>query len=462
MRLSDITNEIILNERRFYTDDDIRDIASKYKYIEDFKGNERSATKMARERGLLDDITKGMLSRKVRYTDQDYEDGAKKYFGKPLIDFIKNERNLYDSMKKRKSPEYVNNLLSKMVKQKSSLTDDEIRSLAKNYKYRRDFKNNQPEAYAVAYSRGPFYIDKETGKRKSTYGFYKDITSHMDRLGDKYKRMVYVHEFRDENGKPVAVYVGLTKDEELRKRNHLNPNSYSFSSVKEFIKDNPNLVHKYFVVSDGYIDANDAANMECQYEKHYRDNPEWKVLNRSKCGGLGSGELKYTEDMVRDIASKYTSLGDFIRDNRKLYGAISKSNISLRNEITKHMTRKTKSWSDDEIRDIASKYSVLGDFIKENPTLVTISRNRGIYKDITKHMSRKTNTYTDQDLINVAVNAGSYSNFRKNHPKEYQVAIDKRNLKSEILKSLEKSQLKNEGKLMFQNILKELTCYTKL
>ena len=440
-----------------YSKDDIRNIASKYKYIEDFIKNEGGAYPAAKRLGIFDEVTKNMLVRKVRYTDKDYEDTAKKYEGRTLMDFIKNETGIYHSLMARKSKEYIEDLLKNMVRKKSTLTNDELRNIAKKYNTRKEFRAKEPEAYGIAYARGPFIKDPLTGKSKNSYEFYHDITSHMDRLGNRFKRMVYVHEFRDQNGTPVAVYVGLTRNEEIRKSQHLNLRDITFSSIKEFVKQNPNLVHTYFAVSDGYIDANDAVNMECDYEKKYRNDKRWVVLNRSKCGGLGGG-VKYDEKTAREIASKYNDYSEFITKEIKLYDALSRRNIPLRDEITRHMKKNRNYYTDDDIRNIALKYDTLGDFRRDYPSVVSQAMTRGIYNDITKNMERKTAIYTNDDLINIAVKAGSFSNFRKNYPKPYQVAIKKRKLKPEILAAIEKSKLSNnvnESKLSLINTLYE-------
>ena len=77
-------------------------------------------------------------------------------------------------------------------------SDEELRTRAKEFKHRSEFKKFDKPAYSAAYARG----------------ILDDITTHMTPLGNLYNRLVYVYEFPQVN----AVYVGITYHEDRRKK----------------------------------------------------------------------------------------------------------------------------------------------------------------------------------------------------------------------------------------------------
>jgi hypothetical protein len=360
----------------------------------------------------------------IKYNDEYIKNTFEKYKGKSWIDFYKNENGLYNSLKVRK-PELLKNFIDTLEKRKPKYTEEEIRKVTQKYDSLMDFRKNEPEVYSAAVNKGK--------------DFYADIQSHMKKSGNLYKRAVYVYEFYDINENPVAVYVGLTQNENQRKKSHMGTDKKkSYSAVREFIIKNPHLTQKYFLVSDGYINAEDAVRLECEYESKYRNDGRWVVLNRGKCGGLGGGSVKYTEEKVKDIVSKYDNYGDFVKENPKLYSAISKSNKQLRDEIGRILQKNRITYTDEEIRKITSKYNDFSEFYENEPKLyMALSKGKKL-PHYTNHMIRsKRSLFTNDDIVDLAVKSGSYENFRKEHPKEY-ISSKVRKITDIILNALNK------------------------
>ncbi len=178
----------------------------------------------------------------------------------------------------------------------------------------------------------------------------------MEYLGNLFKRLVYVYEFPDK-----SVYVGLTMNKSERDRTHKKEGSKS--AVLKHIKEtgfNP----EYKVISDDYIDASDAQNLEnCTIEK-YR-NEGWNILNKAKAGGLGGRCLvNWTLEKTQIEALKYDTLTKFADGSRTAF------NTAKRNgwlpEITKHMRVLKIKRTPESILEKMSQHKSLGELRKED------------------------------------------------------------------------------------------------
>jgi hypothetical protein len=330
MKLIDLTFEIVINEgtsnsgiphdKRVskYSSEYLNKVKEKYegKLLKDFeKGADSGAYEYVKRQGqdFYKDFVKDMIRSKVEpFTDDKLKDIIKKYEGKLYNDFVIKEPSAYNYARTR-GKEYLDDLTKNMVRDKRlPYTDDELRDIAKKFKTKDEFRLKGKGAHKSSVRRGPFITNPITGERKNTYGFYDSITSHMKNQKNLSKRMVYAHEFFDENDKPYAVYVGLTFDSEKREKQHITGKHNGvekLTPVTTFLKNNPTYKHNYKKLSD-YINAEDAAKLENFWEFEYFNNG-WKILNVSKTGGLG-GRFNYTDDYLIKKALKCDNYRDFV------------------------------------------------------------------------------------------------------------------------------------------------------
>jgi hypothetical protein len=202
-------------------------------------------------------------------------------------------------------------------------------------------------------------------------------------------RMVYAHEFYDENENPVAAYIGLTANEDRRKEEHLTGIGFTgkeqLSKVTKFLKENPSLHHSYKKLSD-YVDCENAQKLESDYVNEYRNNG-WQILNVAKTGGLG-GYKKNTKEFLKKkvniwIKNKtdngqtpYITL--FKKEEPKLYSTIiinKAGDYCFDNLITK----------EQEILDIAKKCVSYQEFRnKYENTYFLKAKRYGILDDVKK------------------------------------------------------------------------------
>jgi energy-coupling factor transporter ATP-binding protein EcfA2 len=184
-------------------------------------------------------------------------------------------------------------------------------------------------------------------------GWDDDVTSHMIRVGNLYKRLVYAYEFPDNH-----VYVGLTYDKEDRDKRHRQKEK---SAVYQYIK-KTGLQPEMKIISDDYIDAEDARNLEGCTIELYKENG-WNVLNKAKAGGLGGFcAKKWTKEEVHQIALQYTSPTSFKSKHSSAFNAAKRNGWLL--EITKHMTKKKTKWTKDLLIQKMNQYSSPTEFRK--------------------------------------------------------------------------------------------------
>lgn len=114
--------------------------------------------------------------------------------------------------------------------------------------------------------------------------------AHMEALGDRKHRMIYVFEFPDK-----SAYVGLTYDAEKRHYQHM---TYDKSAVKKHIK-KTGLVPTMKYLTD-YLPVEEARKMEGFYVEQYRKNG-WIILNVESTGGIGGTPAKADREAIVEL-----------------------------------------------------------------------------------------------------------------------------------------------------------------
>lgn len=398
--IKNILKDFVLEQKK-PTNQELIDLGKKYEYKKDFINHHRKEYNLAASRGILDTVIGHMKNsyRKSSLTDEDILNIALNY--KYRSDFIKGNGNAYLEASKRNILDLVT---SHMIDHpnKSNVrkySNSELETIAKKYKHKSDFAKNDRNAYTAA----------------TSYGILDDITKHMTPLGNLVKRMIYVYEFPEYN----TVYVGLTDNEERRKKEHLGPIilQRKTTTVQKFIEKTKS-TPIYKVVSEGYIEYDEAQKLEDSLIKKYKEEG-WDVLNKMKAGGLG-GSWRYTNDDLQKIANKYTKKEDFKKNEAAAYQLASKRKILLL--ITNHMITDRRSHTDDDLQMIARQFSTKSDFMKNDSGAYSTANQRGILDKITTHMVGNSK-FTDEELENIASNYKTKSEFKKGNRRAYSRAV---------------------------------------
>ncbi len=301
-------------------------------------------------------------------------------------------------------------------------TIEKVLELASKYETIKDFRLNHKDAYRIAVhhgwldelrkilksGKGEWWTLDKVKQRASKYNtlqdFYtkdksayyaamrnkwmEEIDSDLERLGNLYNRAVYVLEFPDN-----SVYVGLTLNLKNRERQHVSDEGYT--AVSNYIK-KTGLKPIFKIISDNYIASEDAVKLEgCTVAQYSLDG--WNILNKSKTGALGACERIYTLDRIKDVASKFNTVGEFKKNATPYYRA------ALRNgwfdELTNNMDRSVrKKITKDQVKDVAQKYTTLADFEREQPSYYSAAK-RNQWTDVISHLKRKQKKRGDTIFI---------------------------------------------------------------
>ena len=322
---------------------------------------------------------------------------VKSYDGRLLKDFRKEQSALYRYIIE-KGEDYYKDLLKNMVKSSTRRSEQELEDEAKKYETKNDFKKNSPRHWNAAINKGPWKVDPVTGKEYNTLEFYNKITAHMKPMGSLKSRLVYVHEFRNENGEPVAAYVGLTYNSEIRYQQHVlgkgpTGTKYKDTPVTIFIRENPDLKHEYKELT-GYLDESEAVNKEREWEQKYREDG-WLLLNKMATGGLGGGGLRVTNDELKRTVDTAAEEGLTISQFQKKYAShsrliynrgLDKPPYNYLDGLSRvHSKRKTT----DEVYAEAITYNSYDEMRLGNPRLYDKVSKRGLVPKVKEFYKQK-------------------------------------------------------------------------
>lgn len=270
---------------------------------------------------------------------------------------------------------------------------------ARNHKTRTDFMRNSRGAYSAA--------------QKNRWLDEIYITIPLPRRGDRKHKCIYVYEFADN-----FAYVGLTYNiNERQKKRDSNKNDAVTLHMNE-----TNLRPIRIQLTE-YIDVNDAIELEEYYVTKYR-NDGWKILNRTKTGGIGGGIKLWTKKNCQKEALKYKYRNDF-RINSKSAYTISIKNKWL-DDICDHMMDKYNKWTFEKCLVEAKKYKTKTDFGKNSRLAYVGAINNGWLDDICLHMLKlkeKNNYWNREQCVIEAKKYKTINEFRKNKKSAYVTII---------------------------------------
>ena len=393
--LNDVTNHMVPYERQSkYTEDEIRKRAKQFNTPTEFFKNDLAAYTAAQRFNILDDVMSHMLKKRDLTPDL-IRSIAKKY--KTRREFELGDTGAYQKAHKLG---IFDDVTSHMEKQYNDWTYDDVKKIADKYDNLKKFGEEQPKALGTIYrnkwyeltnhmERGfkwwsdadifdsalKFNSRSEWQKSEgSAYnaarerGIFDDATKHMVFLGNMYRRAVYVWEFPNN-----SVYVGLTLNTERRKKEHSDIEGKS--EVSKYIK-KTGLTPLFKLISDDYIDASDAQNLEDCTIQDYKIKG-WSILNKSKAGGLGGCKRRDNKDIVAKEALKYSSKVEWLNNSPKTY------NTAYRNgwmsELTTHMIKGRIEWTVEKVLDEMKKYKTMAEFRAKSPKAYQNLRYRKLY-----------------------------------------------------------------------------------
>lgn len=251
----------------------------------------------------------------------------------------------------------------------NKFTADDIFEMVKGFKTKKDINEFYPTLRKIA-------------KRM---GIWDTISQNLRPLGNSYNRLVYAYEFDDN-----YVYVGLTYNVDIRDKSHTGKHKVSYSGVYNHINET-NIVPHRKIISNGYINYIEAAELETLTIDEYRKNG-WYILNKVKGGGLGGGchkVIKYTIDYIKYDSSKYNTLKDFRKNSNGSFQAAKRKGKVFFREITNHMIVNKTNYTIEEIKEKVLKYDSIISFNKDKALCEVIRRRGKVFQQEMKELLQK-------------------------------------------------------------------------
>lgn len=112
---------------------------------------------------------------------------------------------------------------------------------------------------------------------------------------------------------------------------------------------------------------------------------------------------RFTDEELEEIAKPYKYRSEFMKANPKAYRAAHRKGII--DKVCAHMEkmpRKRKEYTEDEVRQIALKYSKRVEFWKHNPKAAKKAKELGVYEEVCAHMGDAHWKYTTEEAIEIA------------------------------------------------------------
>jgi predicted GIY-YIG superfamily endonuclease len=141
--------------------------------------------------------------------------------------------------------------------------------------------------------------------------------------------------------------------------------------------------------------------------------------------GMSSLDLKWTDEKLKGITSKYTKLSTFTKENPQAYNVLRRKGREKFDEFTSHMQKLRTPFTDDELRKIALKYNNYTEFHNNEASAEQSARKRGkeFYNDITKHFVKlKRDPYTFDEIMNIVLKYDTIGELQRNNNSVYLIA----------------------------------------
>lgn len=274
--------------------------AKKYDTIEEFRKNASKAVSLAKKMGWLNEYTWIKYKQKpVGYWTYErcYEE-AKKY--KTKSDFQKKSGSCYHvAYRNGWIDDYK--WIPKRKKVVSKWDRKKCFEIGKKYMTKVDFEKNEKGCYIAA---------MRAGWLKEMDWFVPAIIEPMDVFNKSH--CVYVYKDDTLN----VAYIGLTSDLKVRHNKHK-----LCGTVHDFFNPLGMEIPQPIILIDK-LTPEESRYYEDLYVQEYKKKG-YNVLNKGctgkYCGSCGGGRVKYTKEKCYEIASQYSLLKDFRKENTSCY-----------------------------------------------------------------------------------------------------------------------------------------------
>lgn len=160
------------------------------------------------------------------------------------------------------------------------------------------------------------------------------------------------------------------------------------------------------------------ANASGQFQWLRRNN-----LLDNACAHMEPIYRSFTDDDLADIAAKYTHLAELKRRDQSAYKAAKNRGILER--ICTHMDRRKRSLTNEDISEIAKKYGSRSEFSRFDRGAYQTATKRGILDEVCAHMvdTRSTRRLSSAEILAIASKYRTRNDFKLGDFGAYTTAI---------------------------------------
>jgi hypothetical protein len=248
------------------------------------------------------------------------------------------------------------------------MTNEEIIEESKKYSSIGEIKENNRYLYFLYKT----YLTKEESEKIKDFHRHKKnnlrrqqsiekISNFSDttREGTNHNRCIYAFIFENQK----SVYVGLSKNVKMRKRQHLGKDS----PVRRFIDNNKIQSNEIeFKILTPLLDPIEAQEKEGEWLRHYIEQG-YTPVNTAPTGNLGGTSRRYTREIIEENAKQYTKYSDWTLNAYQFHRVAREIAIEEKDEawfqkITAHLDRSKIKYSKEEIETAAKEYQYIQDW----------------------------------------------------------------------------------------------------
>ena len=284
----------------------------------------------------------------------------------------------YNFCQKYHLPEYLK--LSKIVTTKYS--NEDIFKIASKYRYKIDFRKEEPNVYAIASRRG---LISKLNLKTSPHLF--DAINY-----------VYRYLFLEQN----AVYVGRTKRPKERDRDHRR-NRTNHSIVFKFALAHGIEIPMMEVLESG-LSGEESQKMEDRYVRQYREDG-FLVLNKGATGvGTGSMGMKkrYSEKAFMKVAHSCVSYSQLKTEHPKLFRAGERYGWLKKCVWLQHDVRLKNTLTKEYCLEVAAKYSSRSELNEADPSVYDKMRENNWWKFCPEMKKKYREHLSDAEILEIA------------------------------------------------------------
>lgn len=282
-----------------------------------------------------------------------------------------------------------------------NLTKELVISIAKQFKTKKEFSDNDESAYKKAIETG--WINEIVW-----------MNNNIRYTSNKYCIYAYI----DEHNK--RCYIGLTKNIRERHNNHISNKRKHLSSVYLYFKSINKEIPKPIILKENLC-AMEAQKYELEYYNYYIKEG-YIMLNKAKMGvNIGSLSSTYIweKESVFQESKKYTNRTDFKKYSNGAY------NVARENKWNGDMPwlllKKKESGYWDVKENViaeAKKYRTRQEFMKHSSGAYHACLRNGWLNEV---IERATNRYTKEDIFEIAKQYTTKKEFTKDYGYLYKV-----------------------------------------